>query len=192
MNALTATNTPRLPLQRILAMGALLALAVAGVLFPAEALMIRVGPVVAGAAFAIAGLTWPGPGGTIAVLAFAVEGLALAKLPWDVIMPAALGLLFATTRARPIMPSVRVPRGRVPGWSTFACAALTPVFLVGWIRVLKPDVADLARMVPNLTPLWLVIGGLAFAAVTASFEEWIWRGVFQSCLGVSPARETQC
>jgi hypothetical protein len=88
-------------------------------------------------------------------------------------MPATIGLLFVANRARPRMPSVRVPQGRVPGWSTFACAALTPVFLVGWTLLLKPDVADLVRMVPHLAPIWLVIGGVAFAAINASFEEWI-------------------
>jgi uncharacterized protein len=176
----TSINCARPQLQRAVALGALAALGVACVLFTADAFVVRASPVVAGAVFAIAGLAWPGPGGAIAVLAFAIEGFALAKLPWQVVMAAALTLLLATSRARTAMPSVWVPRGRVPRWSTFACAAITPAFLVGWTRLLKPDVNDITRLVPNLALFWLVAGGVAFAIVNALFEEWIWRGLFQT------------
>jgi hypothetical protein len=49
MNALTAINTPKPQLQRVLALGALAALGVACVLFTSKVFAARAGPVVAGA-----------------------------------------------------------------------------------------------------------------------------------------------
>jgi uncharacterized protein len=168
--------------QRFLALAALAALAISCVLPPREALSIRSIPVIAGAVFATAGLVQPGPGGTVSIVAFAIEALVLAGVPWLGILPIGLALLFLGSRHPATSSHLELHRGIVPGWQTFACAAVTPVFLVGWTVLLKPDVADFAQMVPRLEVPLLVIGSVGFAATNALFEEWIWRGVFQKCL----------
>ncbi len=186
--AVTSTFAPAIKTQsstsqRFLALAALAVFAISCVLPPREALSIRSIPVVAGAVFATAGLVRSGPGGAISIVVFAIEALVLAGVPWLGILPIGLALLFLGSRHGATSSHVKLHRGIVPGWQTFACAAVTPVFLVGWIVLLKPDVTDFARMVPRLAAPLLVIGSVGFAATNALFEEWIWRGVFQKCLG---------
>jgi membrane protease YdiL (CAAX protease family) len=62
---------------------------------------------------------------------------------------------------------------------TLVCALVTPVALVGWVLLLRPDLGDLTEAVGPF-PFWLlVLGGLLFAVVNALGEEWVFRGVFQ-------------
>jgi membrane protease YdiL (CAAX protease family) len=178
----TFDTVPVSKIQRVLALGALSVFAVSCI-FPLDtAFAIRLALAAAGLAFAVAGLFRFGPGAAVSILAFSMEALVLTKLDWRAVMPLALATLFLSSPRHLIKPYFWVQRGSVPGWATFACAAATPLFLVGWTLILKPDVTDLKSMVPHLATPLLVIGSVGFAIVNAWFEEWIWRGVLHACL----------
>ena len=128
------------------------------------------------------GLARPGPGAAVALLAATVCSLAITGLPWQAVMPLAVLALALVARLRPPLGSSRPPLGRIPLAGTVLCAAVTPVALVLWLRLAQPDVSDILSMVPDVGLPLLVLGGAAFALVNASFEELIWRGIFQSRL----------
>jgi membrane protease YdiL (CAAX protease family) len=149
---------------------------------PDTALWERMIPVAAGLFLAGVGLMSPGPGSAVAVLASAIAAIAVTGVVWQATMPLALGVLFVAGRVWPSLGSVREPLGRVPGWATFGCAAVTPGALGAWVLLLQPDLSDITRNLPTGHLALLVLGGGAFALVNAVCEEWIWRGAIQSRL----------
>ena len=55
--------------------------------------------------------------------------------------------------------------------------ALSSAALVGWYRLMQPDIASFTRFIPQW-PLYLVLlGGLGFALLNATVEEVIFRGI---------------
>ncbi|MFI5397490.1 MAG: CPBP family intramembrane glutamic endopeptidase [Candidatus Binatia bacterium] len=170
--------------QQALALCALIALGVAAAVPRDAALWARAVPAAAALLVAVVGLFHPGLGSAVAVLAGAVAGIAVTGVVWlwQATMLLALGLLFALSRVWPNLGSVREPLGRVLGWATFGCAAVTPGALVAWVLLLQPDLSDITRNLPAVNPALLVLGGIGFALLNALCEEWIWRGVIQSRL----------
>jgi hypothetical protein len=168
--------------QRALAIAALVVLA-GGALVPFQGpLAPRLLIAVLGAALAVAALARPGPAAAVALLAAAIEaGMATGAI-WQVVLPLALGVLGVAMRRWPVLAPLAVPRGTVPTGATFACAAVTPVGLVGWVALLRPDVGDITGAIPDASPAVLLLGALLFAGLNALGEEWVWRGVFQARL----------
>jgi hypothetical protein len=71
----------------------------------------------------------------------------------------------------------------VPVLGTLACAAVTPVGLVAWTIVARPDLTDLtSAYVPDVPIPLLLVGAVIFAVVNATLEEAIWRGILQEDL----------
>jgi membrane protease YdiL (CAAX protease family) len=105
-------------------------------------------------------------------------------------MPLALGVFFLASRARPALGSLREPVGRVPLWGTLVCAAVTPIALLLWFGLFRPDLSNITAGIPKVGPVVLALGGIGFAVITALGEELIWRGVVQTRLtALLPARE---
>jgi uncharacterized protein len=104
--------------------------------------------------------------------------LAVAQLLplWQLAMPVALFVWWLHDR--------RWPEGwrwgRIPlGWTALA-AGVTPIGLVTWLILLRPDLGDIVdRYVPDAHPAWLVVGAVLFAVSNALGEEAIWRGVVE-------------
>lgn len=67
------------------------------------------------------------------------------------------------------------------GWAAVV-GGVTPLALVGWLRLAHPDLSDVRALVPAAPFALLVAGGAAFALVNAALEEAIWRGLLQSAL----------
>jgi membrane protease YdiL (CAAX protease family) len=61
-------------------------------------------------------------------------------------------------------------------------AAISAIALVSWYAAVKPDIADLAGMIPRVHPGVLIVTGLVFALTNAACEEFIWRGIIFSAL----------
>ena len=176
--------------QRFLAFGALVLLGLSAALAPHSVLWLRAAPPLAALLLGVFGLLRPGPGAAVAVLSAAISTISLTGIVWQLVMPLALGVFFLASRARPGFGSLIVPKGRVPVWETVGCAAVTPVALVAWFVLFRPDLTNLTAAVPNAGPLVLALGGLGFVIVNALGEELIWRGVIQSRLGaLVPPRE---
>jgi len=165
--------------QRVAAVGSLAVLAVAAVVSPHSALAVRAIPAAAALVWAAAALLHPGPGAAIAVLVAALTSMTAAGMVWQVAMPSAIAVLFFASRACPSLGTVRESAGRAALGATFVCAAVTPFALLGWLALLHPDVSDLTRGLPRLDRRVLVLGGIAFALLNATCEEWIWRGIIQ-------------
>lgn len=112
-------------------------------------------------------------------------GVLLVPL-WPLVAGAALAILFmASRRIHELAPLPETcARGRVPLGLTLLASAVTPVGLLGWWILLRPDLSDIrATYVPDLPLPLLLVGGALFVLANASFEEIIWRGVLQSQLG---------
>jgi membrane protease YdiL (CAAX protease family) len=55
---------------------------------------------------------------------------------------------------------------------------LAAAALLLWFTLLRPNVADLvAQFLPPVAPIWILTGGVLFAAVNAAVEEGAYRGV---------------
>ncbi len=118
----------------------------------------------------------------IPVLAAALLVASSTGLLWQPVMALALGLhaVTAWTSGGAIPRPELGPRGRLPVWATLAVGGVTPLGLVGWLVVARPDLSEVVRAyVPSLPLPALVLGGVAFAAANAALEEIVWRGVFQ-------------
>jgi membrane protease YdiL (CAAX protease family) len=74
-------------------------------------------------------------------------------------------------------------RGRVPiGWTALV-GGVTPVALGSWVFLFRPDLSDVVgSYVPDFSLPILIVGAIGFAAVNATLEEVIWRGVMQDRL----------
>jgi membrane protease YdiL (CAAX protease family) len=106
-------------------------------------------------------------------------------LPWQATMAISLAGYALVTRllGEPWPSRALLQRGTVPiGW-TCVVAGVTPVALVTWVMVLRPDLHDVVdRYLPNLPLPALLAGAFGFALVNAVLEELIWRGVIQDRL----------
>ena len=168
--------------QRAMAFGALLLLGASAALAPHPVLWIRAAPPFASLLLAVFGLLRPGPGAAVAVMGAAVSVIAVTGVAWQLTMALALVAFFVVSLARPGLGSLSVPVGRVPLWETVACAAVTPVALIAWFVLFRPDVTNITAGIPKVGPVIAILGGLAFAVINATGEELIWRGVIQTRL----------
>ena len=115
----------------------------------------------------------------IPLLVFAISGIALTGVPWQGVLFMAVLVAFAASRLDARFGSVRTERGTVPVLFTVVCAAVTPVALLGWVRLLEPDLTHITRAIPELSSVALTLAGAGFALVNAALEEWVWRGLLQ-------------
>lgn len=112
--------------------------------------------------------------------------MALIGGPWQITMALALAVFVATERGRPWGESVGWVRGHVPRLSTLVVGGVTPLALVGWLWLMRPDLGDvLDGYVPEIAWPYLVVGALGFVLVNAFLEEVIWRGVLQDRLALT-------
>jgi uncharacterized protein len=73
--------------------------------------------------------------------------------------------------------------GRVPPGPTALAALVTPVPLVAWVVLARPDLQDVLELyVPPIPLVLLLVGALLFTLTNAVLEELIWRGVFHQGL----------
>ncbi len=124
----------------------------------------------------------PRPLRAIPVLAGALPVAMATGLLWQPAMALALGLHAATAWAsRGVIPPPELgPRGRLPAWATLAVGGVTPLGLLGWLAVARPDLSGVVQAyVPSLPLATLILGGAVVAVVNATLEEIVWRGVFQ-------------
>jgi membrane protease YdiL (CAAX protease family) len=103
----------------------------------------------------------------------------VAVFAWQVTMLLALPAFAIAGRfvadVRP-SPAWRAP-GRIAwGW-TAVVGGVTPVALVSWLLVMRPDLHNVGATVPDFPLPVLLAGGALFAVVNAILEEAIWRGV---------------
>lgn len=113
--------------------------------------------------------------------------IALAGIPWQAVMLAALAAWALVVKMAPALaPSAQWrARGSVPWLATALVAGVTPFALVTWLLVMEPDLSDVVgAYVPDLPLALLVLGSVGFAVVNAAGEELVWRGVFQDRLAV--------
>ena len=172
-------TTGALARQRFLALAALIGLALWAALAPEGSHWLRLGAVAVLIALARLSIARPGAGAVVAILAAAIALAATLGLPWQLAMPAALGLLAVARWWQPRLPPDEVRAGRVPAWGTLVCAAVTPVALLGWVAITAPDLSDLTSAIPRVPAWLLLLGAVAFVLLNAYFEERIWRAVFQ-------------
>lgn len=115
-----------------------------------------------------------------------VASVWLAGLLWQITAAIALGTYVMLARRVPALAPgpAWCAQGRVPWLATLAVGGVTPIALVGWLLVMRPDLGDvLGAYVPAGAPLPLLIAGaVLFSVVNASLEELIWRGVIQDRL----------
>lgn len=111
----------------------------------------------------------------VALLALAVLG----PWPWQVSMVLALSA-WAPFHAWPWWP--RAPWGTLALPWTAVVGGVTPVALVAWLWLFRPDLSAVRGAVPSLPLAWLVAGGLGFALLNATLEELVFRGVLQPSL----------
>jgi uncharacterized protein len=168
--------------QLTVALSALLLMGASAALEPHPVLWIRAAPPTLAVIVAAFALSRPGPGAAVAVLGAAVSVIAMTRIAWQATTFLALGVFFLISRARPALGSLREARGRVPVWGTVGCAAVTPIALVTWFALFRPDIRNLTESVPNVGPLALALGAIGFAVTNALGEELIWRGVMQTRL----------
>jgi membrane protease YdiL (CAAX protease family) len=168
--------------QRVISFVALFLMGASAALAPHTVLWIRLAP--PAAASLVAGYGWlrPGPGAAVAVLGAAISVIAATGIPWQATMPLALGLFYLAGRTRPAVGSLREPIGSVPVWGTVGCAAVTPIALVAWFTLFRPDLSFLTESLPKVGPAALALGALGFALITSFCEELIWRGFIQTRL----------
>lgn len=168
--------------QRFLAFGALLLLGASAALAPHPIVALRVAPALVASLLAIFGLFHPGPGAAVAVMGAFVSGIFLSGIPWQLTMALAIGVFLLVSKVRPGIGPLVLEVGRVPVWGTVGCAAVTPVALIGWFVLFRPDLSNIATSIPKVGPVVVILGALGFAVVNALGEELIWRGVIQTRL----------
>jgi membrane protease YdiL (CAAX protease family) len=73
-------------------------------------------------------------------------------------------------------------KGTVPrGWTALV-GGVTPVALWGWVLLMHPNLRDVVGLyVPDYPLPVLLVGAVGFAALNATLEEVIYRGVLQAC-----------
>jgi membrane protease YdiL (CAAX protease family) len=166
--------------ERWVAGASLVVLAGASVLPPGTAVAVRLVPALVAVALVVIAWRRPSPAGGMAVLvATLLLFSGISPLLWQINMGVALGALALLARWRSEFGAPRLERGRLMVGGALLCALVTPVALVGWVALLRPDVSNVVAAIPDYPLGALLAGGVAFAIVNALLEEWIWRGVFQ-------------
>lgn len=122
----------------------------------------------------------------IAVLLALLAAAGLSGLWWQAVMLLGLTAYLAVARVAPGLAPDRGwrARGALPwGWIAVV-GGVTPVALLGWVALLRPDLADVVASygVRDRPLALLVAGAAAFAVVNAVLEELLWRGVLQDRL----------
>jgi hypothetical protein len=74
---------------------------------------------------------------------------------------------------------------RVTLFLSIIVTALSSGSLILWTLCAHPDLSETVSMIPQLSPLWLVAGGMGFAVLNSFTEELIFRGFVQSGLMIS-------
>jgi membrane protease YdiL (CAAX protease family) len=135
-----------------------------------------------------AGLAWRvrrAPSADLRAVPALVAALLLALASgvlWPLPMVLALVLVAAAARlTRDTIPPPRLgPWGRVPLVPTALVAGVTPLGLLGWHALTRPDLSDVVRtFLPPAPLIALVLGGAVFTLANATLEELVWRGVLQ-------------
>jgi len=181
--AALAAAAPLVARERRMAIAVLVVLAGASVLPPTTPIGLRLLPALAAAA--LVALSWkrPTPASGMAVLVAALLSVSwLSPFSWQISMAFAIGALAVASRYRPNWGAPVVERGRLLLGGTLLCAIVTPLALVGWVALLRPDVSNVVEAIPDYPVAALLSAGVGFALVNALLEEWIWRGVFQARL----------
>lgn len=113
-------------------------------------------------------------------------------LPWPASFALPLGvyalLVWRVPALRGAAP--RVQRGEVTASTWLLVLGIVVVSssaLVLWRWLLRPDLADLDRMLPNQPVPLLLLGGLGFALLNAFLEEAVYRVVFLEALEAATA-----
>ncbi|MBN1334724.1 MAG: CPBP family intramembrane metalloprotease [Deltaproteobacteria bacterium] len=176
---------PRLPL--VLALAALVLLATSPAIGPRAPLALSAALALGavGAALLAVGRT-PGPAARIAALVACLLVADLSGFLWQPVMILALAVFLLLARLVPGLRRGRpwCVRGRVPVLATLGCAAVTPVGLVAWLLLARPDLSDVVgAYVPDLPVPILLAGAVGFAVLNATLEETLWRGIVQEDLG---------
>jgi len=60
--------------------------------------------------------------------------------------------------------------------------AVSGISLICWYVIVKPDISDLANMIPRVHTGALIVIGFLFAAANAACEEFVWRGIIFNAL----------
>jgi membrane protease YdiL (CAAX protease family) len=146
------------------------------------ALWLRVLPVVLQAGAALLALRAAAEARVVCVSILVLMTTRLVDVPWQLAMGIALLAAFVLSRFSAPLDSVVPRRGTLPLLATFACAAVTPLALVGWVWLLAPDLSHITDAIPRAPMAVLIAFGVAFAWINAVLEEWMWRGVIQERL----------
>jgi membrane protease YdiL (CAAX protease family) len=168
--------------QLFVALGALALLGAVSLLPPAQFFLEHVLLAMAAGVLAVWALARAGAAAGVALVGFGLCAGSLVRVPWPLVMPLALAFLAVCTRLRPEVGAVWFTRGSVPPAATIVCGAVTPIALLSWLALTRPDLSDFAALVPKVRPWLLIFGGVGFAACNATLEECIWRGVIQTRL----------
>ncbi|WP_437817418.1 CPBP family intramembrane glutamic endopeptidase [Sorangium sp. So ce1078] len=129
-----------------------------------------------------------GPARPVAALAACVVVAMRLGVVWQLAMILALAGYGGLSR---LVPALRPPEGwraagGLPkGWTALV-GGVTPVALVGWLAIARPDLRDItgSELLQVSTPV-LIAGGAVFAVLNATLEEAIWRGVLQPSLAAA-------
>jgi len=170
------------PRQRFVALGALALLGAVSLLPPTRFFLEHVLLATAAGVLAAWALGRAGVAAGVALISFGLCAGPLVRAPWPLVMPLAVLLLAVCARLRPELGAVWFARGSIPPAATIVCGAVTPIALLSWLALARPDLGDLLALVPKVRPWLLIVGGVGFAAWNATLEEWIWRGVIQTRL----------
>lgn len=145
------------------------------------------GPPVAAVVLALAAGRFVPTARGVATWAATLAVAVATGLVWQVAMGVALGGYFAVAHRFPsVRPGPEWRRlGEVPIGPTLLVAGVTPIALVGWLLVVRPDLGDVVETyIPAGVPFaGLVLGAIGFVVVNAVLEELLWRGLLQDALG---------
>lgn len=122
---------------------------------------------------------------SLAVLVLLSIGVGMYAVPpiWPLsqlamLAPAALAIAFVP-RLRPL---TGWSRGEIRIGLVLLVAVSSAAALVTWVLTAHPDLEQAMAMVPEASPMLLVLGAVGFAIVNATLEELAFRGVLQSSL----------
>lgn len=166
----------------------LCALGLLGVIPPTASLALRILPAVLAAGICVFALRRAIPAFHVALVVLGMTVFMAAGLLWQIALPLAIVAAAVVRRFAPQsgdssqFGGMSVVRGRIPLGLTLFAGFVTPGALICWVYLLKPDLSDLTGMIPAQPLGLLILGGVVFAVVNATFEEWVWRGIFQPAL----------
>ncbi len=170
------------PILRGVLLLALAALAALGLTPPTAHLGLRILPAVFAASVCVVALRYARAGLGFAFLIFGIAALMSVGVLWQLALPLAIMGSAVLSRHVPMSQGPSIEPGRVPIGLTLFAGLVTPGALVGWVHLFEPDISDLVGIIPQQPIYLLALGGAVFALANATFEEWVWRGIFQPTL----------